>query len=250
LLAEKLDVKVNKHFQKADWGVRPLSSALLLYAALDTHYLILLRDLLDAELRERGLRPLAQEDFDMACDGTAPRPKPESQPWEHFARGRGLNRRDLTVVKHVLSCREHIAARLNRPPFKVVDDERVVEIAKAKPSTLAQLKALGLTARQVESWGSEVLAGVQAGLNGPLVTRTALRAPSGTYLRRLERLKAWRKKAAAGMEVESDVVLPRGLMLALAEQGSRGVGTVLRSSPWRLQHFGDAIAGILVEAAA
>ena len=43
--------------------------------------------------------------------------------------------------------------------------------------------------------------------------------PSADYLKRLDELKDWRKKAAAGMEVESDVVLPRSLLLALADGG-------------------------------
>src|SRR5512146_3163708 len=66
LLEEKFDVKMNKHFQKADWAVRPLSRDLLLYARLDTHYLIRLRDMLKAELEEKGLWQLAEEDFELA----------------------------------------------------------------------------------------------------------------------------------------------------------------------------------------
>src|SRR5512143_3219261 len=36
LLEEKLAVTISKRYQKADWGVRPLSRELLLYAVLDT----------------------------------------------------------------------------------------------------------------------------------------------------------------------------------------------------------------------
>ncbi len=56
-------VTVNKRFQKADWGARPLSQELLEYARIDTHYLIPLRDLLKAELEEKGRWSLASEDF-------------------------------------------------------------------------------------------------------------------------------------------------------------------------------------------
>ena len=77
LLEEKLGITHSKHFQKADWGVRPLSRDLMLYAALDTHYLMALRDLLRADLEEKGLWQLAQEDFAMACNGAAPKPRDE-----------------------------------------------------------------------------------------------------------------------------------------------------------------------------
>ena len=63
LLEDKFALKVSKRLQKADWRARPLSPALLEYAAQDTHYLIPLRDLLESELRDRGLLELAQEDF-------------------------------------------------------------------------------------------------------------------------------------------------------------------------------------------
>ncbi len=93
LLDEKFGITHSKRFQKADWGVRPLSRELLLYAALDTHYLIPLREILAAELKEKDLWPLAQEDFAMACQGSAPKPRDEPAAW-----GRFRHRRDLTVA--------------------------------------------------------------------------------------------------------------------------------------------------------
>ena len=63
LLESFFGVRLNKRFQRADWGQRPLPLALLDYARLDTRYLIPLRHRLRAELEEAGLWPLAQEDF-------------------------------------------------------------------------------------------------------------------------------------------------------------------------------------------
>jgi ribonuclease D len=249
LLDEKFGVKTNKRFQKADWGVRPISRDLLLYAALDTHYLIPLRDLLAAELQEKQLWQLAQEDFRMACTATDQKPKTESAAWARLSGHRDLTARDMTVLKELVACREEIAARLDRPPFKVLDDERLVEIAEARPATLEELKGAGLSARQLEFWGADVLDAVERGLKRPLLQRSPPRAPSGAYLKRLERLKEWRKKVAAAMDVESDVVLPRNLLLALAEYGSRDVASIMRVSPWRLHQFGDQISQVLQTAA-
>ncbi len=61
LIEEKFNLKVNKRFQKADWGARPLSPDLMLYARLDTHFLLPLRDLLKTELEEKG--------FSASCSG-------------------------------------------------------------------------------------------------------------------------------------------------------------------------------------
>jgi ribonuclease D len=245
LLDEKLGVKINKWYQKADWGVRPISRELLRYAVLDTHYLIPLRDLLEVELKEKELWELAQEDFRMACSANGQKPKAESPAWARMSAHRDLTARDLTVLKELFSCREEIAARLDRPSFKVLDDEQLVEIAKAEPATLEELKSAGLTTRQLEYWGNRIIDAVARGLESPLLQKTPPRAPTGAYLKRLERLKAWRRKVAAGMDVESDVVLPRSLLLTLAEYGSTDLSSVMGASPWRLRHFGEQISEIL-----
>ena len=245
LLEEKLGVTHSKHFQKADWGVRPLSRDLLLYAALDTHYLIPLRDLLRAELGEKELWQLAQEDFELACNEAASKPRVESTSWSRFRFRRDLSARELAIIKELMSWREGIAARLDRPPFKVLDDDRLIDVARAQPLTGEDLQAAGFGARQTQNWGAEVLQAVRRGLEGPLVEKRAAPSPSAIYLKRLDKLKEWRKKAAEEMDVESDVVLPRPMLLALAEAGPQELQAIMSGSPWRSQRFGEQIAAVL-----
>lgn len=249
LLEEKFAVKVNKRFQKADWGVRPLSPDLLRYAVLDTHYLIPLRDLLQAELEARDLWPLAQEDFQMACKALGPTAKTESPAWVRLRRRRDLTPQDLSVMHELLAWRDELAAQLDRPPFKVLNEEQLVEIARARPRTLDDLEAAGLGARQANEWGQHLLEAVARGLASPLVEHAQPTPPTRAYLKRFEKLKEWRKNSAAAMDVESDVVLPRGLLLALAEKGLGDMSSIMKPSPWRLAHFGDQIAQVLQAAA-
>jgi ribonuclease D len=244
LIEEKFNIKVNKRFQKADWGARPLSPDLVLYARLDTHFLLPLRDLLKTELEEKGLWPLAQEDFWMACHANGSKPKADSPSWVHFSNRRDLTLRDLTVLNELLAVREQIAARLDRPPFKVLEDDRLIEIAKMKPTTISELE-VELTSRQIQNWGSLILEAVERGAQSPLVKRIPPERPNDAYVKRLDKLKNWRKKIALEMDVESDVVLPRPLLLALAERGPREVERVMEGSPWRLEHFGAQIVAII-----
>jgi ribonuclease D len=245
LLADKFDIKVNKHFQKADWGVRPLSQELLLYARLDTHYLIALSDILRAELESKGLWQLAKEDFQLACSSNGAKPKAEVPAWMRFNARHDLAPRDLTVLNELLACREQIAAKLDRPPFKVLDDEILVAIAKAMPTTLEGLAETGLTSKQMQYWGPLFLEAVSRGMDAPLVKRVAVQRPDDDFLKRLDKLKNWRKKAAAQMDVESDVVLPRSLVIALAERGPQDLRSVMECSPWRLERFGEQILEVL-----
>jgi ribonuclease D len=245
LLEDKFGVKVNKRFQKADWAVRPLSRDLLLYARLDTHYLIPLRDLLKADLEEKGLWQLALEDFQIACTPNGHKPKVDAPGWMRFNAHHGLTPRDLTILNELLDCREQIAARLDRPPFKVLDDDSLIEIAKARPSTSEELAETGLTSKQMQFWGRPFLEAVKRGVKSPLVKPMLPQHPDDEYLKRLDKLKNWRKKTAVEMDVESDIVLPRSLLLALAERGPQDMDTIMRCSPWRLEHFGSQILQVL-----
>ncbi len=247
LLEDKLGLRINKRFQKADWGARPLPLDLLLYARQDTHYLIRLRDLLQGELEARGLWPLAQEDFRMACQPNGLKPKVETPYWMRYSARRDLSSRDLTILNELFAFREAMAARLDRPPFKVVEDERLIAVARARPSTLAQLKEVGLSSRQLQHWGPQILEAVKRGMKSPPVKPKRQPPPDEAYLRRLDLLKSWRKKAGITMDVESDVILPRALLLALAEGGAGDLRRILECSPWRLEHFGPQILKVLQE---
>lgn len=237
-------VTVNKRFQKADWGARPLARELLEYARFDTRYLIPLRDLLKAELESKGRWILADEDFRRACWINGNHAEPV-EVWERFASRRDLNLRELTILRELTMVREMIAAKLDRPPFKVMGDDQLIAIARAAPTTKKGLAATGLSERQVGRWGAEVLVAVGRGGAAPLVKRKQAQRPDEAVLRRLEALKEWRKKVAAGMGVESDIVLPRSYLFSLAESGGSDLKSILASSPSRLEQYGEQILKVI-----
>ncbi len=248
LLGEKFGVPVNKHYQKADWGARPLTPEQVHYARLDTHYLLELRDLLETELREKERWPLAQEDFQRACAVDESKPKSNGEAWERFSGRRDLSIRELTILDALLNCREKIAERLDRPPFKVVEDNKLIAVACAEPKTFEELAEAGLSSRQVHNWGETILAAVRRGSEAPPVKRKQTQRPNDALMKRLDKLKNWRKKAAAELGVESDVVLPRTYMQLLAEHAPRNpndLQMLMIHSPWRYREYGAQILKIL-----
>ena len=133
LLAEKFNVDVDKHNQKADWGQRPLTPSLTDYARLDTHYLIALRDILEAELRAMGRWELAQEDFARSCFvNNSNGHRPVRGHWERVDGRLDLTQRQQTILNELCIKREKMAERLNRPLFKVVDDRLLLRVAQAE----------------------------------------------------------------------------------------------------------------------
>lgn len=242
LLSEKFDVHVNKKYQKANWAERPLSAEQINYARLDTRYLLSLRDLLQEELEAKGLAQLAREDFNRACQVEIPVGR--AALWERAGNNHTLNPRELTILKELYVCREGIAQELDRPSFKVMGDQQLFNIARIPPQHLDELLGLGLSYNQVKRWGKAILEAVRRGRDAPLIKLQQVGRPDETYLSRIEALKSWRKSAARKMGVESDVVLPRSLLEAVAEAGPRDMkklANLMEGSHWRMAHFGPQI---------
>jgi ribonuclease D len=175
---------------------------------------------------------------------------PAAKPvlWERMANNHGFSPRELTILKEVYECREKIAEDLDRPPFKVMGDKQLFEIAHLTPQYLDELYGLGLSNRQVSRWGRAVLQAVERGQEAPLVKPQQAERPDEAFLSRLDALKTWRKNAARKMRVESDVVLPRQLMELIAERAPRSISELsklLVDSPWRMARFGPQILKVV-----
>ena len=244
LLAEKFGVKMDKRHQKADWGARPLTLAQIDYARFDTHYLFQLRDLLEQELRERGRWEIAQEDFALACQLGEMKDRSNGLLWKRFASRKDLSLRELTVVSELCVCRDRIAERLDRPIFKVMGDDLLLDIARTLPEKDVDLAGIGLSPKQIKLWGPEILSATRRGVEAPLVRREQPKRPSEAVLRRLEKLKNWRKNVARKLSVESDVILPKMYLGMLSENPPKNLQELeiaMQGTPSRFQEFGAEI---------
>lgn len=244
LLAEKFQFEMDKRHQKADWAVRPLSPAQLDYARLDTHFLFDLRNVLEAELKEKDRLEIAQEDFVRACNVDLPVEKVNGASWKRFSMRKDISPRELTVLSELCISRDRIAERMNRPVFKVISDALLLDIARNLPEKDVDLAGLGLSPKQVRLWGNEILEAVKRGTVAPLVEREPARRPNDAMLKRLQKLKNWRKKVAEELKVESDIVLPKSYLNRLAEyplKSLKDLETIMSGSPTRLKKYGEQI---------
>ena len=244
ILSDKFSVKVDKRHQKANWGARPLTPAQLDYARMDTHYLITLRNMLESELREMGRWELAQDDFALARDVDAPKEKMNGSSWKRFSSRKNISLRELTILSELTRCRDEIAEKMDRPPFKVITNNILLDIAKNIPEKDVDLAGLGLSQKQIQLWGSQILAAARRGVDTPLVKQEQAKRPAEAVLKRLEKLKTWRKKTAEEMKVESDIVLPKKFLGMLSEQPPDSLDeleSIMRDSPHRYHRYGVQI---------
>jgi len=247
ILEEKLGIKLDKKYQKADWGIRPLSREMLNYARLDTHHLLVLRDCLQTELQTRGRWELAQEEFIRLANGPGTR-KVEIPAWQRVKGAQILTDRQLTILQELCNWREKRANHIDRPQFKVLDDKRMVSITQTLPKTQEDLATLGLTGRQIQIYGNEILQAVRRGKLAPMIKRPRTVRPNQAFLNRLNVLSEWRKTTGLKTGVESDIILPKNWMHLIAERNPGNLSdlaALMPHSPWRLEQFGEEILHVL-----
>ncbi len=248
LLGDKFKIQTDKRHQKANWAARPLTKEQIHYARLDTHYLFNLRDVLEQELINKGRLIFAQEDFARACLFEEHKPKVNGESWGRFSARKDLSLRELTILAYLCKWRDREAEKLNRPPYKVIMDDVFVLLAKNPPEQKVDLSAVGLSEKQINLWGDGVLAAIRHGVTAPLVERKQVEAKNDAFLRRLEKLKVWRKTLGQEMGVESDIILPKPYLSALAENPPRNVeelALVMKGTPSRVEKYGTQILKVL-----
>ncbi len=248
LLGDKFKIQTDKRHQKANWAARPLTKEQIHYARLDTHYLFALRDVLEEELLEKGRLVFAKEDFARACIFEEHKQKVNGESWGRFSGRKDISLRELTILAYLCKWRDKEAEKLNRPPYKVIMDDVFVLLAKNPPEKKVDLSAVGLSEKQIGLWGDGVLAAIRHGITAPLVERKQIEAKNDAILRRLEKLKVWRKNLGLEMGVESDVILPKPYLSALAENPPKNadeLALVMKGTPARVEKYGAQILKVL-----
>ena len=244
-------VTMNKTYQRADWGRRPLTPEQLDYARLDTHYLLALRDLQRQALIDAGHWPEAEEEFARIAS-LRPDTEPSSPPEPAFWRVKGaqdLGLGQAAILQELFAYRDEQARRIDRPLFMVMSDATLVELARRAPRRSEDLPAIpGMTADQIRRHGPAVLRGIEQGLRAPAVRRPHVEPEPDDVRERYDRLHTWRKERARARGVESDVILPRRALLDLARRPPRTEDDLTRITdfgPWRRETYGKEILALL-----
>lgn len=132
LVARHYGVALSKANQKADWSRRPLEAPLLKYAANDTHYLLPLRAQLQGELEALGRADWHRQSCAKLLESLAhwkENSVADEDEWR-IKGSKALKGRALVILKALWTWREEEARRKDRPRFKIVNGEHLVDIAR------------------------------------------------------------------------------------------------------------------------
>lgn len=249
LLQSRLGLELEKKYQRANWGIRPLSQSMLDYACQDSHSLYELRNIIAAELKEKDLWELALEDFRLACDVEANAANPAPKSCWKVAGSQTLDPCEAAILQELCEFREAQARRQNVPPFKILTNEVLVTLTKLHPTSADQmLEVHGITQKLINRFGFDLLQAVQRGETAPPLRKPKNSRPDERFLKRLESLREWRKLKGKELKVESDVILPRDFIELIAGENPASTSdlkSIMCSIPWRYQHFGLDILQVL-----
>jgi ribonuclease D len=250
ILGDQFNVKVDKKYQRADWGRRPIPDEMLTYAQVDTHFLLRLRDKMQTELRNKGRWELALEDFKRCSTVDSLNHRNDNGDCWRVRGAHDLSPQRAAVLKELCTYRDKKARAKDRPLFKVISDKTLFNIAEAAPRSLRELERIpGISKRQVNWIGKGLIAAVEKGLKAEPIRPKRKPRPSHEYLERFELLRRWRQRKAKQMDVMSDVIMPKDLLYILAANNpaSRSeLAEILDSVPWRSEKFGNEILGLLM----
>src|SRR5207253_7799468 len=178
--------------QRSDWGRRPLSPEQLAYAFADVRHLLRLRDALGARLVERGLLSEAEAEFGRLVAKEARARQFDADGWQKMKAARTLDGRGRGVLREMYLLRDRRARELNRPPFKVLSDLLLAEVARRQPQTEEELlRVPGAQPAVLRRLAPQVLEAVRAGQAGAPLPRPR---PAGG--------PPWRRAAQPSPEVE------------------------------------------------
>ena len=252
VLLEEFDVVSDKRMQRTNWGQRPLTAQQMAYAQVDTHFLPALRARQTRQLKASGRWEEAQDAFRIL--ETLEYSPPEPRTFWQMKQIRSVDESNLNVLETIWDWRERHSQRTERPPFKVLGESTLVALAQYRPQTVDALRKIpGLSARQVDRFGKELLETVRQGECRPVPQRPAAAKRSDSTLsaegrRRFDALRRWRTETAAARGVDPDIVFSNDTLLQISAGRPDSVAALAELpaiGQWKAQTYGPAVLKML-----
>jgi ribonuclease D len=234
-LVEKfLGIKLDKGSQKANWAQRPLTERMEKYARADTYHLKPLTDKLKSELAAKKRLAWHQESCTRLIEHcTRPQAVDEDLPWRVKGSSR-LSRPALAVLRELWRWREGEAVRANRPPFFILNHEKLIEISAAAHEHHGQQRVEKLLPPQMSPRRrTALMKAVEAGLAVPAeeqpdILRHEFQRPSDAEFKRYRELEKIRDANANELGIDPSLIASRPVLGELAHDWDNNAPSLMK----------------------
>jgi len=249
LVERHFGIKLSKDQQRTDWSRRPLKPVQLEYAASDVRYLIELTSRLEKELRAKKRLSWAKEEFALLEEKVWRERRFDTEGYLRIKGAKKLTPQGLAVLRELYLVRDKRARKMDKPPFKVLGNGTLLELAQNPPESRRALNnRKGVTDLVVRRHGQEILEGVSRGMNGPEHPPPERKAQGGGRRRldrrgetRLEQLKRWRTVHSKELGMDPGVLCPNAMLEQIAWANPKSIeqlGKLDALRGWRLEAIG------------
>jgi ribonuclease D len=230
LLQDVFNVTLSKQSQRADWGRRPLPPVMVEYALNDVRYILPLADRLLGQLDEAKRLDWFHQSCAAARDHVLNRPLPDGEEAWRVTGWGNLQPRGLAALRALWQWRNGEAERLDRPAFKVLNNEPLLQLALAfqngtepplpqrfpPPARRRFFQALDAAAKlPPEEWPKRVL------------RKRTSRHPEAE--KRFDHLKEHRDRLAIDMNLDGSLIASR----AVLEEIAQNIDSHVQLLPWQ-----------------
>ncbi|MBU0992791.1 MAG: HRDC domain-containing protein [Proteobacteria bacterium] len=253
VLLNRFSVSLDKKFQKKDWSQRPLPKGMIEYGAKDVTYLLPLADILKEELIEKDRLAWVLEE----CEYQSRVRASSTDNEQLFLKVRGagrLDRKSLAVLEQLLHYRLSKASKMNRPPFKIIGNAGLLELAINKPVTMESLlKTNILSSRQIEIYAQGMIQSIKRAMKMPeekLPRYPHKRMPrlKPSVTKQIEAIKKWRDQTAEKLDLDPSLLLNKAIINDIAMRhpvNPEELENINGLKNWQKQVFGEDIVRIL-----
>lgn len=213
LIQDLLGVEVSKQSQKKNWGERPLPQKMLDYAANDVRYLAPLTEIFSEKLRELN----RWDWFVQSCESARRqvlnrREKDPDLLWRIPGWGR-ISDRGLGYLREIWRWRDGIAARRDKPPFKILGNDQMLSMS----ASLAEGGSVRLPSRfrgaQREGFEKAVAtARVLSDEDLPKWKRKERIAKAEDWEKVFKNLRGLRDRAAKDLDIEASIIASKAVL--------------------------------------
>lgn len=254
LMEELLGVHHSKRRQRDDWSHRPLAPEQLEYAAMDTHHLLRLRDVLEADLRLKNRLGWAREEFEAAAGIERPEKEFDTEGFRRIKGHRELAPQDQMALRALYIFRDQVARKMDVPPFKVMNNSTLLDLVQRPPLSPEEMfSRRGISHRVARKYAASIIQVIAKArqqdssvLEPP--ARNNWKAPGRAARLRLEALKTWRIEKAKALSLPIGVVFPAHLLEPLAISPPADLDEFARLPEmrrWRVHEFGEEVIRLL-----
>lgn len=258
-LAEKhCGVKLSKKAQRADWSERPLTEELLTYAANDTHYLKAIADIMKEELIASGRSEWHRQFCERMTQSALTQKEAKHVPgleWQ-VKGSKDMNPKALTILKELWNWREEEGRRRDRPTFKIIHSDTLIQIAEwSATQSAVDVANLPNAPRHIKGEYRNVLNQVVSKAKTLPPTEYTLKKP--IYDKRkwstnsetlFNQLKAERERLSKELKLQPSLLVTNAVLEELVLKLPRDKEAMIGSDllmPWQAEVVGESLLKIL-----